>query len=74
MMTRRTRARRDSGNEAGLDFTPPTLYFAHSLLPCISFASLASVVYCGVDIWWFAISATKLAGQCSNDFSNILPS
>jgi hypothetical protein len=30
-MTRRTRARRDSGNEAGLDFTPTTLYFAHSL-------------------------------------------
>jgi len=67
-MTRRRRARHDSGNEAGLH-SPWTLYFALSL-PCIPFASLASVVYAGGYL--MAISATKLAGQCSNDL-DILP-
>jgi hypothetical protein len=47
-MTRRTRARHDSGNEAGLH-SPTTLHFALSL-PRISFASLASVVYVGLDL------------------------
>src|ERR1700722_2746711 len=47
-MTRRTRARHDSANEAGL-YSPTTLHFALSL-PRISFASLASVVYVGWDL------------------------
>jgi hypothetical protein len=71
-MTRRMRARRDSGNEAGPRLHSTTLYFALSLslYHASLFASLASVVYLwGGYLVWFAISATKLAGQCSNDFS-----